>query len=371
MSGPERSEGAAHHEHSLELMRPEPGLARAGRGVVRGRTAGRAGLPRAVAVGVVLAAALAVTCAVAVSVGEFRIPLPDVVRALLGGADPGTAFVVRELRLPRVLTGAAVGAALGLSGAIFQALARNPLASPDVVGVTAGASTAAVAVIVLGAGGFVAVSLGAGAGALGAALLVYLLAYRAGVSPYRLILVGIGVGAGLNALTAFLLTRSEIWDAQQAMIWLVGNLNERGWKHVWLALVPLAVLLPATMWLSEPLRVLLFGDDTARGLGLRVEAVRGGLVIAGVALAAAAVAAAGPIPFVAFLAPAIARRLVAAPVSLLPAALAGALLTTSSDVAGRVAAGSTELPVGVVTGVVGAPYLLWLLARANRIGRGG
>ncbi|WP_051798557.1 FecCD family ABC transporter permease [Catenuloplanes japonicus] len=319
-------------------------------------------------VSTVLAAAVVAAASLAVSVGEFPVPPADVLPAVLGiGGDPALEFIVRTVRLPRVLTGALVGAALGLAGALFQGLARNPLASPDIIGVTAGASAAAVAVTVLGGAGTTATAAGAGGGALFAAALVYVLAWRAGLSPYRMVLIGVGVGAVLTALTSFLLTRSEIWDAQRAMIWLVGSLNARGWEHLVPVAVTLAVLLPAALALAAPLRLLQLGDDTARGLGLRVETTRAILLLAGVALTAVAAAAAGPVAFVALLAPAVARRLTRADVALLPSTLTGALLLVLADLAARTVASPTELPAGVVTGIVGAPYLLWLLHRANRL----
>lgn len=328
--------------------------------------------PRAVGVSLALAAVIALTAAVSVSVGDFPVPLADVVPAALGMGTPDSDFIVRTLRLPRALTGALVGAAFGLSGSIFQSLARNPLASPDVIGITAGASAAAVAAIVWVGGGSTVVSLGAFAGAMATATAIYLLAYRRGVVGYRLVLVGIGVGAVLAACTSYLLTRAEIHDAQRATVWLTGSLNGRGWEHVGPVGLVLLVLLPVTLALGRQLRLLELGDDTARGLGASVERSRAALIVAGVGLAAVATASAGPVAFVALVAPQIARRVVRSPgVTLVPAALVGAALVLASDLLARRAFAPTELPVGVVTGVVGAPYLLWLLARTNRIGSGG
>ncbi len=316
---------------------------------------------------------IAVAFAVSVSVGDFPIPLVEVLLAIFGYGDPDADFIVRTLRLPRALTGLLVGAAFGLSGAIFQSLARNPLASPDIIGVTAGAGLVAVAMIVLlaSASAFT-IALGAFGGALAAALAVYLLAYKRGITGYRLILVGIGVTALLASLTEWLLTRAEIYDATRATVWLTGSLNGRGWEHVRPVGIALLVLLPATLALARPLRALQLGDDTARGLGVRLEPVKLGLVVAGVGLAALATASAGPVAFVALVAPQISRRLTnGTGVSLVPAALTGAALVLLSDLVATQAFAPVQLPVGVVTAVVGAPYLLWLLARANRVGRGG
>ena len=327
---------------------------------------------RVVVVTAALGFAVAAIVSVSVSVGDFPIPLAEVVPAVVGLGGPDSDFIIRTLRLPRALTGALAGAAFGLSGAIFQSLARNPLASPDVIGITAGASAAAVAVIVWGGGSSTVVSIAAIMGSLATAGAIYLLAYRRGVLGYRLVLVGIGVAAALSAFTSYLLTRAEIFDAQRATLWLTGSLNGRSWDHVGPVAAALAVLLPLTVALGRQLRLLELGDDTARGLGARVGASRGGLIAAGVGLAAVATASAGPVAFVALVAPQIARRLVrSGGATLVPSALVGAAVVLLADLAARRAFAPTELPVGVVTGIIGAPYLLWLLARANRVGAGG
>ncbi len=327
--------------------------------------------PRVVTVSIVLTVVGVVAFCVSISVGDFPIPLLDVIPAVFGFGGDDSDFIVRQLRLPRALTGVLVGAAFGLSGAIFQSLARNPLASPDIIGITAGASASAVFIIVVVGGSGLMVSAGALVGALVTAAAIYLLAYRRGVSSYRLVLVGIGISAMLSAVTSYLLTRAEIYDAQRAVVWLTGSLNGRGWDQVRPVVASLVVLIPATLVLARPLRLLQLGDDTAKGLGVAVEPSRATLVLVGVALAAVATAAAGPIAFVAFVAAPIARRLVNAPLAIVPAALAGAVLVTVSDIVARRVFAPTELPVGVVTGIVGAPYLIWLLARANRIGTAG
>ncbi|MGH9153614.1 MAG: FecCD family ABC transporter permease [Acidimicrobiales bacterium] len=327
---------------------------------------------RVAGVSAALATAACLLGALSVSVGDFPIPLGDVVPAIFGYGDPDAFFIVNTLRLPRLLTGLAVGAAFGLSGAVFQSLARNPLASPDVIGVNAGAAAAAVFVIVVVGGTTAQIAGGALAGALLAAIAIYLLAYRKGVSGYRLVLVGIGVTAMLSSVTSYLLTRAEIFQAQQATVWLTGSLNGRGWEHVRPVGWALLVLVPPTLGLGRNLRVLQLGDDAARGLGTRVERTRASLIVSAVGLAAIGTASAGPVAFVALVSPQIARRLAGGGTPALgPAALTGAALMVASDLAARRLFAPTELPVGVVTAVIGAPYLLWLLARANRIGRGG
>jgi iron complex transport system permease protein len=336
--------------------------------VSKARNAGRT---RAVAVGLVLAAGIAASFAVSVSVGDFPIPLADVVPAIFGFGSPDSHFIVQTLRLPRALTGLLVGAAFGLSGAIFQSLARNPLASPDIIGITAGASAAAVFIIVILGGGGALVSAGSFAGALATATAIYFLAYRRGITAYRLVLVGIGVAEVLSSVTWYLLTRAQIWDAQRATVWLTGSLNGRGWEHVRPVGLAMLVLVPLVLVLVRPLRALQLGDDTAKGLGVGVERYRRWLILAAVALVAVATASAGPVVFVSFVAAPIARRLTRSSLTLIPAALAGGLLVLVSDLVARRTFAPTELPVGIVTGIVGAPYLLWLLARANRVGRGG
>ncbi|MBW3649394.1 MAG: iron chelate uptake ABC transporter family permease subunit [Actinobacteria bacterium] len=328
---------------------------------------------RAVAVCGCLAGLIAGAFAVNLSVGDFPIPLGEVVASILGHGGADSDFIVRTLRLPRSLTAVLVGAAFGLSGAIFQSLARNPLASPDIIGVTAGAAAAAVAAIVLGGvASSAALAAAALAGGLAAALVVYGLAFRKGVTGYRLVLVGIGITAVLSSVTSYLLTRAEIFDAQRATVWLTGSLNGRGWEHVRPVGAALAVLVPATLVLGRAMRALQLGDDAARGLGVPVDRARLGLVVTGVGLAAVATASAGPVAFVALVSPQIARRLVgASPLGLVPAALVGAVVMLLADLVGRRMFAPIELPVGVITAVVGAPYLLWLLARANRVGRGG
>lgn len=327
---------------------------------------------RLVGVCLALVVVIAGAGAVSMSVGDFPIPVADVVPAVFGYGDADAFFIVNTLRLPRLLTGLLVGAAFGVSGAVFQSLARNPLASPDIIGVNAGAAAAAVLVIVVARGTSTEISAGALVGALATAVAIYVLAYRQGVTGYRLVLVGIGVTAMLSSVTSYLLTRAEIFQAQQATVWLTGSLNGRGWDHVRPVFVVLVVLLPLTLALGRQLRALQLGDDAARGLGTRVETARCGLIVSGVGLAAVATASAGPVAFVALVSPQIARRLVGGGTAALgSAALVGAALMVLSDLVARRLFAPTELPVGVITAVVGAPYLLWLLARANRIGRAG
>lgn len=328
--------------------------------------------PRQLAVCAGLAVAVFVALCWHVSIGEYGIPLADVARALTGSGDAGTLLVVQELRLPRAMTGLLAGLAFGMSGALFQTMTRNPLASPDMIGLTQGAGTAVVAGLVLGW------DLGLGTQALGllgaltSALLVYGLAWRRGTTGYRIILVGIGVSWVCLSATDFLLARGGRFQAQAALGWLVGNLNGRDWQQAAPLAYALVVLVPAALLIGRLMRTLQLGDDVAKGLGTRVQTVRLTVLLTGVGLVAFATAAAGPVAFVALAAPQIAQWLcrTAWPPPL-AAGLTGALVVLASDVLARELIPGTELPVGIVTGVLGAPVLLWLLIRVNRAGSGG
>jgi iron complex transport system permease protein len=324
-------------------------------------------MARSIGVGAALGAALLALLVFSVGTGEFSIPPKEVVETLLGGGDRSTRFVIETLRLPRALTGILVGAALGAAGAIFQSITRNPLGSPDVVGFVQGASAGAVLEIVVLGGGTFAIAAGAVVGGVATAALVYVLAYRGGVQGYRLVLIGIGIAAMLVAVTDYLLTRSTLEEAQAANVWLTGSLNGRGWEHVRPVGAALAILLPATALLARQLRMLELGDDVARALGVPIERSRLALVLVAVLLAAVATASAGPVVFVALAAPQIARRLTrASGPGVACAALMGAALLLGADFASERVFGPTRLPVGVMTGVGGGLYLIWLLRREWR-----
>ncbi|ASW55473.1 iron chelate uptake ABC transporter family permease subunit [Plantactinospora sp. KBS50] len=322
---------------------------------------------RSLAVGTVGLLGTAAVTVLSISRGSFTIAPADVLRTLLGHGTAAQDLVVLDLRLPRILAALLVGAALAVSGALTQTFARNPLATPDVLGVTNGASLGAVAVIVLAGPAVRTVPLAALAGGLSAAALVYLLAWRRGVDGFRLVLVGIGVGEVLTAGVSWLLVRAEIVDAARATIWLNGSVASAGWEQIRPLALALAALLPLAVATSFTLRAMQFDDDVVRSLGVRLQAARLAVVLTAVALAAAAVAAAGPIEFVAFVVPQIALRLCGGSrPPLVVSAILGALLVTAADLAARVALPQRELPVGLITAMIGTPYLLWLLVRANR-----
>lgn len=318
-----------------------------------------------------LAGVVVVLFAVSILLGTYTVTIPDFFRILGGEQIPGATYIVMESKLPRAVIGTLVGAALGLAGSIFQTMLRNPLASPDIIGISYGASASAVVgIVVFGATG-TTVSLAALIGALVVALAIYLLSRRGGAAGYRLILVGIGFAAVMQAVVMFLMTRTDIRTASQALVWLNGSLNSASWDRAGALVLALLVLLPVTAVLARQLRGLELGDDTAAGLGLRVEASRLGLLVTGVGLAAVATAAAGPVSFIAFLSGPIARRLLGGRQSLAASALVGSVIVLAADFAGSNLVPGVSLPVGVVTGALGAPFLLWLLVTSNRVGRGG
>ncbi len=320
--------------------------------------------PRSVAVGWALTAALVALLILALGTGDYPIAPGEVVSTLLGGGDAGTQFVVETLRLPRGLTGALVGAALGASGAIFQSITRNPLGSPDILGFVQGAAVGALLEILVFRGGTFAVAAGAFGGAMATAVVVYGLAYRRGVQGYRLVLVGIAISFMLIAIVNYLLSRATFETALTAQVWLTGTLNGRGWEHVVPVAGALLVLLPLTVLLAHSLRMLELGDETAGALGVGIERSRMALIFIAVALTAVAVASAGPVTFVALSAPQIARRLTRATgPGIGCAALTGAVLLVGADYAAQRVFGATQLPVGVLTGLLGAVYLIWLLTR--------
>lgn len=331
-------------------------------------------------VALLLIAALAASVAL-IGTGDAKIPAADVLRTLAGDGTAYQDFIVNELRLPRVLVGLLVGASLGLGGALFQAVSRNPLGSPDVLGLSQGSTAGALVVIVLMSGSAAQVTVGALIGGLLTGLAIYLLAWKQGVHGYRLVLVGIGVSAFVTAVNGYLLTKADLVDAARAVVWMTGSLNGRDWTQVWPLLWLCAVLVPLVLVNARGLRMMEMGDDVANALGVRVQRVRLVLMVSAILLTAAATAAAGPVSFVALTAPQLARRLTlprclkgarGAPTpgpNLVLSLCMGATLLVAADWVSQRAFGADQLPVGVVTGVLGGGYLLWLLVTERRAGR--
>lgn len=304
--------------------------------------------------------------------GSVRLSVAEVLGSLTGlGDDPSVDFIVRDLRMSVAATALLVGAALGISGLLFQKLLANPLASPDFVGVTSGASLFVVTTLVVFPGSGWTLSMMALIGAVVSSALIYLLAWRDGITGFRFILIGIGVAEFFMALTGFLIAKADLFNARAAMTWLVGSVGHAGRTELWALVVVLAIGVPAALVLGRPLRALELGDDAATALGARVEWCRIGLLAVAIVFVGFAVAAAGPIPFVALIAGPIARRMLGpVPGGILAAGFVGAAIVLASDYAAAHLL-PTAMPTGVVTGLVGAPYLIWLLIVVNREGRGG
>ncbi|MBL1094612.1 iron chelate uptake ABC transporter family permease subunit [Streptomyces sp. 9-7] len=356
-----------------QAVKPAQGTKRAAALRIKGGAEGGLSLRldvRAVVVGLVLLV-LALAAGIAlIGSGDYPLAPGEVIATLTGGGDPGARFVVQDLRLPRILVGLLVGAAFGIAGAVFQTVSRNPLGSPDVLGFAQGSSVGALIVIVYFQAGTFAVAAGAVAGGVATGVAIFLLAWKRGIHGYRFVLVGIGASAMLYAMVLYLMTKANIVEATRATTWMTGSLNGRDWDQVGPLAAVCAVLIPLVLLHGRPLRMLEMGDDAAYALGVRVDRVRIVVLLAAVVLVAAATAAAGPISFVALTAPQLARRLTRSPgPNLLPAALMGAVLLVAADWASQRLFGADQLPVGVLTGVLGGGYLLWLLAVERKAGR--
>lgn len=321
--------------------------------------------PRGIAAMVVLLVIAAAVGFVGLCFGDGWSDPSEVASALVGRGP--IQFVVTEWRLPRVLAGLVLGAALGMAGAVFQNLTRNALGSPDVIGLDAGAYTGTLIVVVYGAASAGAVALGSVGAGLATAVAIYLLSLRAGFSGLRLVVVGVGVNAALTALNSWIVLRADIDVAIAVTAWSAGNLNGIGWDDVALPFAVIGVLSVVLLLAAHSLHQLALGDDVAVSSGVPLDVVRVAVLIAGVGLTATVTATAGPIVFIALTAPQIGRRLVRATgVPLLPAALVGATLLVAADVLAQSAFAPTVLPVGVVTTALGGGYLLYLLAREVR-----
>src|SRR6187431_2517086 len=293
-------------------------------------------------------------------VGKTFFGPAEVVQVIFGQPVPGASFTVGELRLPRAALGLFAGFAFGIAGVTFQTMLRNPLASPDIIGITSGASAAAVIGIVVLSLDEAGVSLLALVGALLTTAAIYLLSHRGGFVGTRLILIGIGVAAMLDSVVTYVLSKAAAWDLQTAMQWLSGSLNGATWNVVLPLALACAVCVPLLLAQGPALEMLRLGDDAAASLGVDVRRTRLVLIVSAVALLAFATAASGPIAFVAFMAGPIAARVIGPGGSLLlPAGLIGALLVLAADLVGQFAF-DHRYPVGVITGVLGAPYLVYL-----------
>lgn len=299
--------------------------------------------------------------------GTVPIPLREVIDTLLGNGSGGNAMVILEWRAPRALLAALLGAALAISGAIFQSLTRNPLGSPDIIGFASGSYTGALVTMLLVGAGTAQVATGSLIGGIITAFLVFLLAYRGGVQGFRLIIVGIGVSAMLGAFNTWLILRANIEDAMRAGVWGSGSLNGLSVEQLWPVITVLAVLVPLAVIAGPTLRQIELGDDAARALGTRPNVARLFLIVLGVALTALVTAVAGPIAFISLVAPQIARRLTrTAGVAILPSAVLGAFLLVSADFLAQRLFAPVQLPVGILTVCVGGGYFVWLLVLESK-----
>jgi iron complex transport system permease protein len=314
---------------------------------------------------------LAVLFAVAMwsaATGSTALGLDRTWAALLDQGTKGDEFILWDLRLPRLATGLAVGACMGLSGALFQNLTRNPLGSPDILGLTQGATSGALVAIILTSGGLQLTAVFAAFGALATGLVIWGLTRGGDPSGYRLVLVGIGVAAILAGVNGYLLTRTTIVDAFRAVYWLTGDLSGRSWDQAAIVAIVLAAGAAVVTVLSRGLDALRLGEASATGLGVHVTATRVAALVTASVLTAGAVAVAGPLAFVALAAPHIAARLTGSTRSFMLSAIIGALIVTGADMIAVAGIADRQLPTGVVTGVVGGLYLVWLLIAHRKKG---
>ncbi len=304
------------------------------------------------------------------SIGRFEIGLAHMVDILLGNR-PGSIEerIIWNIRLPRLVTALFVGAALGISGAVFQSVSKNALGSPDIIGFTTGAATGALIQIILFEQHSLLVALSAVAGGILTSVTVYLLSRKGGIAGgYRLILVGIGVGAILSALNGLMLVKGHIDQAITANLWLAGSLHGRTWEHALPVVLGIVLVTPFMLTQIKALQMIEMGDDMALQLGIRVERVRFGMLLSAVILAALATGAAGPIAFIALAAPQLVKRVVkSGRIPVIGSALMGSLLLVLADLIAQLNPLGFTLPIGQLTGLVGGIYLIWLLRRTDNL----
>lgn len=321
---------------------------------------------RSLLIGVILILLILLIGLASLTSGSYQIPILNVLDALLGRGEDMVRMIVVEWRLPRVLLAILLGAALGMSGAIFQSLTRNPLGSPDIIGFAAGSYTGTLIVIVLLSGGYYEIAAGALIGGILTALAVYVLAWRNGMQGFRLIIVGIGISAMLSAFNGWMIKAADLNVAMSAAIWGAGSLNGLGFDQLIPVAIVLIIIMPLIILLARPMRQLEMGDDAARASGVNANRTRALLMVLGVALTATVTAAAGPIAFIALAAPQIARRITrSAGVTLIASALTGSSLLAAADYAAQHAF-TTQLPVGIMTVSIGGIYFIWLLVKEGR-----
>ena len=322
---------------------------------------------RARGLAVLVALACAVITVLAISGGEYDISPWRVVQILFGGGEGLESTIVWDWRMPRALAALLFGAALALSGLVFQSLTRNPLGSPDIIGLSTGAYSGALIAITIFGGGFAATTAGALAGGLLTALIVYLLAWRNGTHGFRLILVGIGISSVLASFNQYMVLRADLDTAMSAAVWGAGTLNGVSWSGVLPVGAVVLVIAAVLLYCARPLQLLQMGDDLAASLGLNTERAKLLLIVLAVALTSAVTALIGPVAFVALVSPQLARRILSSSgMNLVPTALFGAFLLSFGDLLAQRLFAPVQLPVGVVTVCLGGIYLIYLLNRGTR-----
>lgn len=300
--------------------------------------------------------------------GNTIYPVKDVIRVLSGEQIQGISFAVNTIRLPRMLAGILAGFAFGIAGDVFQTMLRNPLANPNVIGITTGSSAAAVFCIVILQASGALVSLASVIAGLATVIMIYSLSKGKAFSIGRLILIGIGIQAMLNAVISYLLLLSAVQDIPAALRWLSGSLNGSQMNELMPLSLSVFILTPLVIVLGKQLSILELGEQSATSLGVNTDLTRILLIVSSVCVISLATATTGPIAFVSFLAGPIAKRLVGSGFSsMVPAGLVGIILVLASDLIGQFVF-EVRFPVGVITGIIGAPYLVYLLIRMNRKG---
>lgn len=303
------------------------------------------------------------------SVGGVGVPLKEVLASLAGQNAEASNLIIMQFRLPRIAAAILIGAALAVAGALLQGVIRNPLASPDLLGVTGGASVAVVAFMTFVTGysihwvPFIAIG-----GALVTATINYVLAWKKGVSPFRLVLIGIGISTAMGALTTFLLISGPAYLAAQVLNWMTGSIYGTNWAYIEVLWPWVAVFIPLSLLLAKELNVQSLGEDVARGLGSKLQLSRMILLFYSVALAGAAVGVAGTISFIGLMAPHIARRLIGNTYKLIipVSAFIGAIILLLADLAGRMLFQPLDIPAGVFTAGIGAPFFMYLLFKRKK-----
>ncbi|REK77947.1 iron ABC transporter permease [Paenibacillus paeoniae] len=316
---------------------------------------------------VILAIGLLATIVLSIGIGSFRVPIMDVLRTLFGIGEAKYEYIVMHLRMPRIAASVLVGAAMAISGTILQALIRNPLASPDLLGTTSGATAAVVAFITIMNGqvnvGWMPVV--AMAGGCIASAITYLLAWKNGSSPLRMAMIGVSVSSAMGALTIYFTLAGPLYLVSQALGWMAGTVYGTSWTHV-MYLAPWVIIGGGIAWMqSRSLNVLELGDRIAIGVGMHVEKKRVMFIILSVVLASAAVGIAGGISFVGLMAPHMARKLVGNNngAIVVASAILGSLFVLLADLVGRTVFVPLDIPAGIFTAILGAPFFIYLMYR--------